>query len=77
MVKYFAVYRSDTICDAEDGYGGICTGLFGEMNEAIAEARGLLAEGYHVNIDQGSMTEADWDAMEEVPDDFVAKGDTV
>lgn len=71
-VKYFAVYRSDTQGDPEEGYSGICTGLFGEIAETLQEAGRLLADGYHVNIDRGSMSQEEWDALEEVPDDFVA-----
>jgi hypothetical protein len=71
-VSYFAVYRSDTKGNPEDGYGGICVGLFGELDEAIEEIRRRLADGYHVNIDQGSMSQAEWDALEDAPDDFVA-----
>jgi len=72
-VKYFAVYRSDTVDDDPCGYGSICTGLFGEIPDAIEEAAHLLADGYHVTIDRGSMPQEDWDALEEVPDDFVAQ----
>jgi hypothetical protein len=72
-VAYFAVYRSDTIGDPEKGYSGVCVALFGDVDDAIDEARRLLADRYHVMIDQGTMPQAEWDALEEVPDDFVAR----
>lgn len=72
-VTYYAVYRSDTTGNPEDGYSSICTGLFGEIPDALEEASRLLAEGWHVMIDRGSMSHAEWDALEEVPDDFVAR----
>jgi hypothetical protein len=71
-VTYYAVYRSDDVGNPEDGYGSICTALFGEIDEAVEEARRLLADGYHVIIDRGAMSQEKWDALEEVPDDFVA-----
>lgn len=73
MVTYYAVYRSDHTGDPEDGYAGICTALFGEIAEALKEAEQLLAQGYHVQIDRGAMSQVEWDALEEVPDDFVAR----
>jgi hypothetical protein len=71
-VTYYAVYRSDTTGDPEAGYSGICVGLFGEIPEALQEAQRHLTDGYHVSIDRGSMSQEEWDALEEVPDDFVA-----
>jgi hypothetical protein len=71
-VTYYAVYRSDTTGDPEAGYSGICVGLFGEIEDACLEARRILTEGYHVSIDRGEMSQAEWDALEEVPDDFIA-----
>lgn len=71
-VKYLAVYRSSTTDDPEKGYDSICVALFGDVDDALAEARVQLEQGYHVTIDQGVMSQAEWDALEEVPDDFVA-----
>lgn len=71
-VTYYAVYRSDTTGDPEDGYACVCTGLFGEIPDATEEASRLLADGYHVQIYRGSMPQEEWDALEEVPDDFSA-----
>lgn len=72
LVKYVAIYRSDTTGPAEQGYQGICVGLFAEIDPALNEARSLLREGYHVSIDHGAMSEEEWAQLEEVPDDFVA-----
>lgn len=72
-VAYLAVYRSDTKDSPESGYSGVCVGLFGDVDEALREARRLLQDEYHVHIEHGVMSQADWDALEEVPDDFVAQ----
>ena len=68
----FAVYRADEAgpIGEEDGADGICVALFGDAIDAIDEARDLLLEGYAVSIEVGQMTDAEWDALEEVPDDF-------
>lgn len=71
-VTYFAVYRSDHQGDPEEGYSGICVGLFGDVESACDQAKEILTEGYHVGIDRGQMSQDEWDALEEVPDDFVA-----
>ena len=71
-VRYLSVYRSDTTDDPEAGYVQICTGLFVDVDDALAEAKRHLEDGYHVSIDRGEMSQAEWDALEEVPDDFAA-----
>lgn len=72
-MEYFAVYRSATHDEnPSQGYDSICVALFGDIDQVLAEVRIQLAQGYYVQIDQGSMSEADFDAIEEVPDDFVA-----
>lgn len=71
-VTYYAVYRSDTKqIGAEHGYEGICVGLFDDIDEALLETRRHLEDGYHVNVEHGVMSQDEWDALEEVPDDFV------
>jgi hypothetical protein len=72
VVTYFALYRADLAgaVDEDEGVTSICVGLFGDYEDAITEARAILAEGYSISIDIGEMTQADWDAIEEVPDDF-------
>lgn len=73
-VTYFALYRSDESgpIDADDGISAICVGLFTDYHEALTLARENLAEGYSISIDMGAMPRADWEALEEVPDDFIA-----
>lgn len=68
----FAVYRADQAGpeDPDDGVCSTCVALFGKAEDAIAEARHYLVDGYSVSIDIGEMTEAEFDALEEVPDDF-------
>ena len=36
----------------------------------VAAVDAYRMEGYSVSIDIGQMTDAEWDALEEVPDDF-------
>lgn len=72
LVTVYAVYVADTPgpIDADDGVCSTCVALFGDAEDAITEARERLLEGYSVSIDIGRMTEGEWDAIEEVPDDF-------
>lgn len=48
----------------------VCAALFGEAEEALTEARARMAEGLAVGLEPGVMSTAEWDAFEEVPDDF-------
>jgi len=66
----FALYRADAPGAVTDGYGSICVGLFADMTEALTIARESLAAGYAVSIEIGQMTEAAFDAIYDVPDDF-------
>jgi hypothetical protein len=73
VLTVFAVYRADAAgpYDDDDGMAWTCVAIFGELEDAIAEARAyLVAEGRSVWIDIGQMTAAEWDALDEVPDDF-------
>jgi hypothetical protein len=72
LVTYFALYRADKAgpVDGDEGVCSICVGLFGDYEEAITLARENLAEGYSISIDLGVMTTDEWDAIDEVPDDF-------
>lgn len=71
IVRYYAVSRAETTGLVDDsGWSSICVAVFSDMDEAIAEASHYLREGYSVSIDIGTMTDAEWDALEEVPDDF-------
>lgn len=70
-IRYIAVSRSDEVSvEVGDGYGSICTGLFGELADALQEAREQLEQGYHVMLEHGEMSEEEWEPLEEVPDDF-------
>jgi hypothetical protein len=72
LVSCFAVYRAEENgpVDSADGITSICVALFTDADEALALARIHLFEGYSVSIEIGAMTRAEWDAIEEVPDDF-------
>lgn len=76
MVEYFALYQATDVSNGnEDGHDYICVGLFGaeelleelKVNHRLEEHRALL-------IEPGSMSQEEWDALEEVPDDFVPNG---
>jgi hypothetical protein len=71
-MRVFAVYVADEAgpIDPDDGVCATCVALFGDVEDAIVEARACLVEGRSVSIDIGEMTDAEWDALEEVPDDF-------
>lgn len=68
----FAVYVADKPgpVDTDDGVCSTCVAVFGDVEDAIAEASARVRDGYSVSIDIGVMTPAEWDALEEVPDDF-------
>lgn len=67
----FAVYRCDDPGPVDDGgHGMTCVAVFGDVEDAIAEVRLQLLAGYSASVDIGAMTEAEWNALEEVPDDF-------
>jgi hypothetical protein len=72
LVTYFALYRALEAgpVDDDEGVSAVCVGLFTDFEEAIVVARENLAEGYSISIDLGVMTQTEWDAIEEVPDDF-------
>jgi hypothetical protein len=71
LLTCFAVYASEEPGPVDsDGITSICVAVFGDLEEAIAEARCYLLEGYSIMIEMGVMTQAEWDALEEVPDDF-------
>lgn len=55
-VPYFALYVSDErgpIDSDESGTSYTCVGLFGELDDAIAEARTRLADGASIEIALG------------------------
>jgi hypothetical protein len=66
----FAVYRADGAGPIGEDTCSICVALFTDAIDAIREARDLLLDGYSVSIEIGQMTDAAWDALDEVPDDF-------
>jgi tRNA U54 and U55 pseudouridine synthase Pus10 len=72
FVTYFALYRADEAgpVNEDEGVCAICVGLFTDYDEALMLAREHLEEGYSISIDVGMMTTAEWDAIDEVPDDF-------
>jgi len=71
-VKYFALYRGDLAPgeNPEQGYTSTCVGLFQDLDDVLAEARDHLNAGEVIEITPGSMSQEEWDALEEVPDDF-------
>lgn len=70
----FAVFVADEAGPiTDDGVSSTCVAVFGAAEDAIAEAADHLREGYSVSVDIGFMTRAEWDALEEVPDDFAFK----
>jgi hypothetical protein len=72
VLTVFAVYRADEPgpVDPDAGICWTCVALFGNLEEAIAEVRPYLREKYSTFIEVGAMTEAEFDALDEVPDDF-------
>lgn len=71
-VSYFAVFVANERCEPADGYSSRCVALFrsDELDGALAEAKMLLLDGTHISIECGEMPQVEWDALEEVPDDF-------
>lgn len=69
---YFAVYVSDDTgpLDPDDGCCSTCVALFEDLEDALAEAITRLHDGFSVSIDRGAMPVAEWDALDEVPDDY-------
>lgn len=76
LAIYFAVFVADEAgpVDPDNGTCSTCVALFSDVEHAIKEARSRLAEGYSVSIETGAMTNAEWNALEEVPDDFAFPG---
>ena len=50
--------------------GAICVGLFDSAEDAITEALDRLAGHEGFFIEPGQLTRAEWEALDEVPDDF-------
>jgi hypothetical protein len=72
LLTVYAVYVADEAgpVDDDEGVCSTCVALFGDAEDAIAEARTRLLEGYSVSIDIGLMPAAEFDALDDVPDDF-------
>src|SRR5213075_1084736 len=72
LLTRYAVYVADEAgpVDGDNGVCATCVAVFGDVEDAIKEAAANVREGHSVSIDIGMMTDDEWDALEEVPDDF-------
>lgn len=71
-MRYFALSVADLKPgeNPEDGYTSTCVGLWCELDDLWDEARSRVLAGELVEIEPGEMSQEEWEALEEVPDDF-------
>lgn len=73
LLTRYTVYVADEAgpVSGDNGVCSQCVAVLGDVEDAIKEAGDRLRDGFSVSIDIGMMTDAEWDALEEVPDDFM------
>lgn len=72
-VRYYALFYTKQPVSGDEGDAPTCAMLDTDASSVLAEAGAYLEEGYCVQIDIGEMEKAEYDAIKEVPDDFVAR----
>lgn len=64
MVDYVGMWRATDADEAE------CVALFGDVEDALKEARWRLNQGETLYVGRGWMSLSEWNALKEVPGDF-------